>query len=235
PTTFSQQPPKLFLARDRLSLNELPDHVLPRALARHAGENTAPAHAGEGARAALLRPLPEGRTSRVPRPCDRNAGPASRRRDPACARVQQLDSDRRNRYALRVHKIPVGVLGASGYAGRELCSLIAGHPKLELAFAAANSRRGELIRVGAGAEGRDVALVATGDAPLGDAAVVFAALPHGASAEWVARSSAAGSMVVDLSSDLRPGNELPVLDDTLSGMLHQAAPYGLTEHARDAV
>ncbi len=131
-----------------------------------------------------------------------------------------------------MHKIPVGVLGASGYAGRELCSLIAGHSSLELAFAAANSRRGEYVRLGKGAASRSVTLVGTDEAPLGDAAVVFAALPHGASAEWVARSRAAGARVVDLSSDLRPGNQAPALEPSLAAALNGPAPYGLTEDAR---
>lgn len=133
-----------------------------------------------------------------------------------------------------MHKIPVGVLGASGYAGRELCDLVAAHPSLTLAFAAANARRGERIRVGTGAAARDVTLVGTDDAPLGDAAVVFAALPHGASAQWVARSRAAGARVVDLSADLRPGNHPGELDPGLAALLADA-PYGLTEAARDAV
>ena len=42
-----------------------------------------------------------------------------------------------------MHKIPVGVLGASGYAGRELCALVAAHPRLTLHFATADRRRGE--------------------------------------------------------------------------------------------
>src|SRR5271170_4788828 len=50
-------------------------------------------------------------------------------------------------YALSMHKIPVGVLGASGYAGRELCALVAAHPALSLGFATANDRRGECLRV----------------------------------------------------------------------------------------
>ena len=37
-------------------------------------------------------------------------------------------------YAFSVNKIPVGVLGASGYAGRELCALVLRHPMLSLAF-----------------------------------------------------------------------------------------------------
>ena len=50
-----------------------------------------------------------------------------------------------------MHKIPVGVMGASGYAGRELCALIHGHPALELAFATANSQSGTTMEVAGGA------------------------------------------------------------------------------------
>ena len=131
-----------------------------------------------------------------------------------------------NKYALYVNKIPVGVLGASGYAGRELCALIARHPGLELRFATANERRGERVRIG----GADVQFVATGDAPLAEAALVFSALPHGASAEWVARARAEGCRVVDLSADLRPGNPRP------DALAHEGEiPYGLTELARARV
>jgi N-acetyl-gamma-glutamyl-phosphate reductase len=118
-----------------------------------------------------------------------------------------------------MHKIPVGVLGASGYAGRELCELVVRHPKLDLAFAAANSRRGESVRIA----GRDVRFVAAEDAPITGTELVFSSLPHGASAEWVARVEAAGVRAVDLSADLRPGNTT------------RAVPYGLTEVAREDV
>jgi N-acetyl-gamma-glutamyl-phosphate reductase len=116
-----------------------------------------------------------------------------------------------------MHRIPVGVLGASGYAGRELCALVAGHPQFELVFATANASRGETISLASG----DITFVATEDAPLQKAEMVFSSLPHGASAEWVARARNAGARVVDLSSDLRPGHAREVV------------PYGLTELHRD--
>jgi len=78
-----------------------------------------------------------------------------------------------------MHKVPVGILGASGYAGRELCGLIAQHPALELAFAAANDQRGRRARIGAS----EVTYVATEDAPLNKAEVVFTALPAGEAAK----------------------------------------------------
>ena len=105
-------------------------------------------------------------------------------------------------YALDVNIIPVGILGASGYAGRELCALIGRHPRFSLAFATANEQRGQTVRI----DGRDVSFIASDDAPLGQVDVVFSALPHGASLPWVLRARASGARVVDLSSDLRPGN-----------------------------
>ena len=90
-----------------------------------------------------------------------------------------------------MHKVPVGVLGASGYAGRELCGLIARHPKLELAFASANEQRGQRARIGP----LEVTYVATEDAPLGSAEIVFTALPHGASAKWVENARSTGARV----------------------------------------
>jgi N-acetyl-gamma-glutamyl-phosphate reductase len=90
---------------------------------------------------------------------------------------------------------------------------------MHLAFAAAHERHGDTLRVA----GRTITFSAADDANLGGAELVFSALPHGTSATWVARAQAAGCKVVDLSSDLRPGNGCP------------DAPYGLTEVARAEV
>ncbi len=117
-----------------------------------------------------------------------------------------------------MHKVPVGVLGATGYAGRELCALVLDHPALELAFAAGQTRAGERARI----RGRDVAFMPADQAPLADAALVFTALPHGAAAPWVERARNASAKVVDLSADLRPGNGAAA-----------RVPYGLTELARE--
>lgn len=116
-----------------------------------------------------------------------------------------------------MNTIPVGVLGASGYAGRELCALVARHPHLSLHFATANEQRGQRVRLG----GADVTFVAPDEAPLGGAALVFSALPHGASLPMVEAAHGAGARVVDLSSDLRPGNG--------GGGAWVPAPYGMPE------
>lgn len=122
-------------------------------------------------------------------------------------------------YAFLVNKIPVGVLGASGYAGRELCALILRHPGLSLKFATANEQRGQTARI----TGRDVTFVAAEDAPFSEAELVFSSLPHGASKEWVERLRSKSVRVVDLSSDLRPGNGC------------EGIAYGLTELNRQQV
>jgi N-acetyl-gamma-glutamyl-phosphate reductase len=111
------------------------------------------------------------------------------------------------------------VLGASGYAGRELCALILDHPQLELAFATANEQRGATTRIGR----HSLTFVPTEEAPLSDVALVFSALPHGASKGWVAAAREQGTRAVDLSADLRPGNGC------------EGIPYGLTELAREQV
>lgn len=123
-----------------------------------------------------------------------------------------------------MHKFAVGVLGASGYAGRELCLLVDRHPQMELAFATAHGQRGQTVRIG----GKEVRFIATEEAKLEDADLIFSALPHGASLEWVQRARAAGAKVVDLSSDLRPGN---------SGSIEGESniPYGLTEINRSEI
>ncbi len=119
-----------------------------------------------------------------------------------------------------MHKLPVGVLGASGYAGRELCALVQRHPHMSLVFATANEQRGKTVELPGGGT---TTFVATEDAPLEQAALVFSSLPHGASKTWVDRARAAGAKVVDLSTDLRIGNGV------------DGVPYGLTEERRAEV
>jgi N-acetyl-gamma-glutamyl-phosphate reductase len=131
-------------------------------------------------------------------------------------------------YALSVNIIRVGVLGASGYAGRTLCALIVRHPNLALAFATANEQAGEIARVA----GRDITFAAADGVALDQAELVFSALPHGVSGEWVARVRAAGVRAVDLSADLRPGNGWVGFDACLG---HDDIVYGLTELNRAAV
>ena len=108
--------------------------------------------------------------------------------------------------------VPVGVLGASGYVGKELLRLLAGHPRASVAFGTAETAAGE--------REQGVELLRIADAPIASAEVVFSALPHGVSAQYVQEARALGKRTVDLSADFR---------------LSPEAVYGLTEVTRSRV
>ncbi|MDQ1709761.1 MAG: N-acetyl-gamma-glutamyl-phosphate reductase [Frankiaceae bacterium] len=97
------------------------------------------------------------------------------------------------------------VAGASGYAGGELLRLLAGHPDVGLAVAAAGNSAGAPVtsvhpHLTAYA-GRSFA--ATEVETLRGADVVFLALPHGESVRLAGDLLAAGCVVVDLGADHR--------------------------------
>jgi N-acetyl-gamma-glutamyl-phosphate reductase len=108
-----------------------------------------------------------------------------------------------------------GVLGASGYTGRELIRLLRSHPQLELAFASSEAEAGAPVM------GNGLRYVAAADAPLGDVDVVFSCLPTGESGPWAVRAASAGAFSIDLSADLREGGA--------------GAVYGLPELWREQV
>ncbi len=104
----------------------------------------------------------------------------------------------------------VAVAGASGYAGGELLRLLAGHPDLEITAVSAGSSAGKPITsihpnlVGHPAfDGMNFA--ATDAATLGEAELIFMALPHGESAKLA--DALPQARIVDLSADFRLGDE----------------------------
>jgi N-acetyl-gamma-glutamyl-phosphate reductase len=115
----------------------------------------------------------------------------------------------------------IGVFGATGYTGREVVRLLAGHPEAVVEF-----------RTGSGLLAHEAGLERAADAYL-------LALPHGVSARYAAglRRSYPEAVVVDLSGDLRLpdaaayeswyGHEHP--EPALLG----ETPYGLPELYRD--
>lgn len=127
-----------------------------------------------------------------------------------------------------MNKYAVGVLGATGYVGRELVRLLARHAGVELTLATSREGAGGALP-GNSASGPALRLERIEEARLGGCDVLFSCLPHGESAGWVARARAAGVAVVDLSSDLRP----PA--NGAGAVLAQRAVYGLTELQRDGI
>ena len=104
----------------------------------------------------------------------------------------------------------VAVAGASGYAGGELLRLLAGHPDLEITAVSAGSSAGKPVTsihpnlVGHPAfDGKN--FVATDADTLGEAELIFMALPHGESAKLA--DALPHARIVDLSADFRLGDE----------------------------
>jgi N-acetyl-gamma-glutamyl-phosphate reductase len=91
------------------------------------------------------------------------------------------------RHGAGAGSLSAGIAGASGYAGRELLRLIAGHPQLSLRTAQARSD---------GFDDLSIEELARCD-------VAFLCLPHGASRPFGTAVAASGTPVVDLGSDFR--------------------------------
>jgi N-acetyl-gamma-glutamyl-phosphate reductase len=87
--------------------------------------------------------------------------------------------------------------------------------------------------------GPNLALIAPGEAPMGDVDVVFLCLPHAAAAATAVEALEAGARVIDLSADFRIRDAGTY--EAWYGGTHPApalldeAVYGLTEHAGDAL
>jgi N-acetyl-gamma-glutamyl-phosphate reductase len=84
-------------------------------------------------------------------------------------------------------RLVAGIAGASGYAGRELTRLLAGHPVIDVGQRQARSD---------GYDALDVEALAACD-------IVFLCLPHGESAGFGSALAHVGTPVVDLGSDFR--------------------------------
>lgn len=133
-------------------------------------------------------------------------------------------------------RIRVAVAGATGYTGQELLRLLARHPAITLTTAtssgtSATRKMPALARVW---EGTLTPLNV--EALLGEADLVFLALPDTAAADLAPKLVAGGVRTIDLSGAFR-------LRDASArsrwypetGALPEGLVYGLTEHNRDAV
>ncbi|MEL0281170.1 MAG: N-acetyl-gamma-glutamyl-phosphate reductase [Actinomycetota bacterium] len=100
----------------------------------------------------------------------------------------------------------VAVAGASGYAGGELLRYLAQHPTFDLIAACAAGRAGEALGAVhpqfSATPWAGLILDETTPSVLGQADLVFAALPHGESAALV-QQLPAETLVVDLGADFR--------------------------------
>jgi len=137
-------------------------------------------------------------------------------------------------------RVPVAVLGATGYTGVELLRLLARHPAVRVAFLSSEQHRGrrasEVYPFLTGVVD-DVLAAPEGfaDQP-GD--IVFTALPHGAAAPLVAAALARGRRVIDLSADFRlrdPATYARWYGEHGAPELLREAVYGLVEWRREEI
>lgn len=134
--------------------------------------------------------------------------------------------------------IEAGIIGASGYTGIELVSVLNRHPDVHLAFLTSESNRGAMLdEIHPAAP--SLALVAVDEAPVEDADVVFLCLPHGVSAGRAKEALERGARVIDLSADFRIADR--DVYEQWYRTRHPApellgeAVYGLTEFVRAAL
>lgn len=135
-------------------------------------------------------------------------------------------------------RVPVGVVGATGYTGLELVRLLKRHPQVRVAWLTSESSAGARLSDVAPVPDDDL-LVSWEDVRLTGEEIVFCCLPHGASMETVRQAREAGCRVIDLSADFRLSD--PETYQKWYGVSHRApellreAVYGLTEVYRDQV
>lgn len=130
----------------------------------------------------------------------------------------------------------VAVVGATGYAGGELARLLLRHDGVRLVAAVARSKQGTPLRdVQMNLHDAPVGLVIGSD--VGDAEMVFTALPAGEAAKLAPGWLSEGRRLIDIGSDFRLRDAAAY--ERWYGYTHPSpdllaeAVYGLTEHARD--
>lgn len=137
-------------------------------------------------------------------------------------------------------KIKAGVVGATGYAGAELCRLLIGHPQAELAAISSVSFEGKALSEVYPAYFHMCDMICgSQEQVVEESDVVFAALPHGLSQELAAQCMEAGKVFIDLGADFRLESEAEYNEwyggSFTDKSLHQKAVYGLPELFRDKI
>ncbi len=104
-----------------------------------------------------------------------------------------------------MRKSKIGIIGATGYTGSELVRILTNHPNVEITMITSESRAGELFSdVHPFLHGiADQKLVSINQVDEYDLDLVFLALPHGVSMDFVKRFKNKSFKIIDLSGDFR--------------------------------
>ncbi len=100
-------------------------------------------------------------------------------------------------------------IGATGYTGSELVRILSGHPEVEITMITSESHAGKLLSdVHPFFKGRiDFTLVSSKELRPEGLDLVFLALPHGVSMDFVKKYHDAPFRIIDLSGDFRLSHE----------------------------
>jgi N-acetyl-gamma-glutamyl-phosphate reductase len=102
-------------------------------------------------------------------------------------------------------RIKVGIVGATGYTGSELVRILLEHPNVEISVITADSRKGEMF-VDVHPQFNSIfntKLVGIDELNEVELDIVFLALPHGISMDFVKDNADKKYKIVDLSGDFR--------------------------------
>jgi len=136
--------------------------------------------------------------------------------------------------------IKVAILGASGYTGGELIRLLLNHPNVEISHITAEKHAGKQISEVFphlnGLLDLNLEKLSAANIP-GDIDLVFAALPHGASAEVIMELYERDLKIIDLGADFRlnEGNYKEWYGDHPCTELLEGAVYGISELYKDEI
>lgn len=138
-------------------------------------------------------------------------------------------------------KLKVGIIGATGYTGSELVRLLKDHPRVEICLITSESRAGERFSdVHPFFEGiEDQKLEKAVAVEQRELDVMFLALPHGVSMDYVKRFKDRKEVIIDLSGDFRLDGPTKYKEwynkEHVFPQGFEKAVYGLCELNREAI
>lgn len=141
---------------------------------------------------------------------------------------------------MTMQEINVAILGASGYTGGELIRFLVNHPNVRITYITAEKHAGkpvsEVFPHLKGIIDMKLEKLDSGNIP-GDIDVVFAALPHGASAEVIHSLYERNIKIIDLGADFRLSerNYREWYGDHPCTELLENAVYGVSELYREKI
>lgn len=134
--------------------------------------------------------------------------------------------------------IKCAVIGATGYAGAELCRLLYSHPEAEIVGASSVSFEGKLLsEVYPSLKGLADILLTDEDTAIENADVVFAAVPHGLSEKLAAKVRGKNKAFIDFGADFRLSDENDYKEwyggEYTEPKLHEESVYCIPELFRE--